>query len=170
MDIVLNENAVLVELMNRVHKNENGVRHYLDSAGIAVGAEGVTYQHLDTLNRINADIFTELCYFLYPEMKQVANALPDENASSATLKTNGGSSWSASDWTNMLGTLVNGAGNIVGKLNVNGNTDAEAAAAAYSAAATNNSKDKQQTTIIVVCVSVLVLLVVLAVIFNRGRK
>ena len=172
MEIKLNKNAVLLELLHRVRENEQGVRGYLHSAGIDVAEGGITIQHLNSLRQLNPAVFEEMLRFLYPEMKDYANADGEEGATT-TLKTSDGSKWSATDWTNMVGTVLGGAGSILGMLNINGNSNAMASAAAYNAetAALQAEAEKKQLrkTIAIVCAG-FVIIVVAAVLIFKHRK
>ena len=119
--VQVNREDVVRELARRVRKNENGVKHYLESAGIHT--EKVTLQDIKALAEINPAAFKQMCYFLYPEIpaKEVAAAdgkngkakggeadgitISDENGNTIT-KTAG----SSGDWTTILNSIVSVAG------------------------------------------------------------
>lgn len=168
MTTKINENAVILELSRRVKENQNGVLNYLKAAGIQVGESGIKLQHLNQLQSLNPAKFDEMLYFLYPEMKQYANA--DEPAE---VTTNDGNKWSAGDWTGMVGTVLNGAIGILGGLNINGSADAKAQAEMlnYMAQQQSAEKEKKQmrTTIIIVCVGFLVITIAGVLIFKNRR-
>lgn len=164
---VINENAVILELGRRVKEKENGVRGFLETAGIHVNGE-ITLEHLNALQEINRDAFNKMLYFLYPEMEQYANA--DDPAEVATQD---GNKWSAGDWTGMVGTVLNGAIGILGGLNINGSADAKAQAEMlnYMAQQQSAEKEKKQmrTTIIIVCVGFIVITIAGVLIFKNRR-
>lgn len=163
----INENAVLLELSRRVMENENGVRNYLETAGIHVNGK-ITLDHLNMLRELNLSAFDKMLNFLYPEMKQYANA--DEPAG---MVTQNGNKWSAGDWTSMVGTILNGAVGILGGLNINGNTDAQAQAEMlhYMSEQEAAAKEKKQmrNTIIIVCVGFVVIVVAGVLIFKHRK-
>lgn len=163
----INENAIILELSRRVKESENGVLNYLKSAGIQVDGV-IKLQHLNQLQNLNPSKFDEMLRFLYPEMKQYANA--DEPAEVATQD---GNKWSAGDWTGMVGTVLNGAIGILGGLNINGSADAKAQAEMlnYMAQQQSAEKEKKQmrTTIIIVCVGFIVITIAGVLIFKNKR-
>ena len=162
---VINENAVLQELSRRVKENENGVRGFLETAGIHVDGE-VTLNHLNMLQEINRGAFDKMLNFLYPEMH--ANAEGDEE-----VQTSNGTKCSASDWTGMVGTILSAGVGVLGSLNINGNTDAQAQAEMlrymseqYAAAM---EKKQMRNTIIIVCIGFLVIVVAGVLIFKHRK-
>lgn len=171
MIVKLNKNAVFLEFVNRVKANENGVRNYLLSAGMKVGDEGITIQQLCELQKINPQIFAEMCRFLYPEMKDVASADGDDSA--IIVEDKSGSKWKANDWISLIGTTLNGASVILSGLNINGNTEALAAANAYAAAAAQEQAEREKkqlrNTIIIVCIGFLVITIAGVLIFKNRR-
>lgn len=162
---VINENAVLQELSRRVKENENGVRGFLETAGIHVDGE-VTLDHLNMLQDLNRGAFEKMLNFLYPEMR--ANAEGDEE-----VQTSNGTKWSASDWTGMVGTILSAGVGVLGSLNINGNTDAQAQAEMlrYMSEQDAAAKEKKQmrNTIIIVCIGFLVIVVAGILIFKHRK-
>ena len=80
---VINENAVLQELSRRVKENENGVRGFLETAGIHVDGE-VTLDHLNMLQELNRGAFDKMLNFLYPEMRANAEGEEEVQTSNGT--------------------------------------------------------------------------------------
>lgn len=67
----VNKETVIRDLAIRVRRNEEGVKSFLDRAGVEHGAR-VTLQNLQDLQKINPVAFQEMVNFLYP-----ANASAD---------------------------------------------------------------------------------------------
>lgn len=161
----IDNNAVLIELGRRVKNNEIGVRGYLAAAGIKP-AGNVSLENLNDLHKIDSESFYKLLQFLYPEI--TANA--DE---SGVLQTSNGTKWSASDWTGMVGTILEAGVGVLGTLNINGNTDAQAQAEMlrYMSEQENSASEKKQmrNTILIVCLGFLVIVVAGVLIFKHKR-
>ena len=162
---VINENAVLLELSRRIKENENGVRSYLETAGIHVKGQ-ITLDHINDLQDLDRGAFEKMLAFLYPEIK--ANA--DEGE---VIETSNGAKWSASDWTDVIGTILNAGVGVLGTLNLNGNTDAQAQAEMlrYMSAQDAAAKEKKQmrNTIIIVCIGFVVIVVAGVLIFKHRK-
>ncbi len=162
MKVKLNKNAVFLEFIRRVKENENGVRNYLSDAGIKVGDEGITVQQLNELRKINYNAFSEMVMFLYPEIKTYVGADGDDNGK-----------WTSQDTISTIGVVLGGASDILGRLNINGNTDAMAASNAYAALAaqqqTEQEKKQMRITILIVCLGFLVIVGAGVLIFKNRR-
>lgn len=161
----IDNNAVLIELGRRVKKNDVGVRGYLAAAGIKPAGE-VSLENLNDLYKIDSESFYKLLQFLYPEI--TANA--DE---SEVLQTSNGTKWSASDWTGMVGTILDAGVGVLSTLNINGNTDAQTQAEMlrYMSEQEKSATEKKQmrNTILIVCLGFLVVVVAGVLIFKRRR-
>ena len=161
----INNNAVLIELGRRIKRNEVGVRSYLEAAGIKPH-DKVSLEDLNKLKEIDSASFEKLLQFLYPEIK--ANA--DE---SEVLQTSNGTQWSASDWTGMIGTILQAGVGVLSTLNINGNTDAQAQAEMlrYMSEQENSASEKKQmrNTILIVCLGFLVIVVAGVLIFKHKK-
>lgn len=60
---------LLLDLARRITANENGVRSYLQTAGISVDeGKGITLLDLKTLRELNEESFNNMIMFLYPEI------------------------------------------------------------------------------------------------------
>ena len=162
MKVKLNKNAVFLELIRRVKENENGVRNYLSDAGIKVGDEGITVQQLNELRKIDYNAFSEMVMFLYPEIKTYVGADGDDNGK-----------WTSQDTISTIGVVLGGASDILGRLNINGNTDAMAASNAYAALAAQQQaeqeKKQMRITILIVCLGFLVIVGAGVLIFKNRR-
>ena len=162
MKVKLNKNAVFLELIRRVKENENGVRNYLSDAGIKVGDEGITVQQLNELRKIDYNAFSEMVMFLYPEIKTYVGADGDDNGK-----------WTSQDTISTIGVVLGSASDILGRLNINGNTDAMAASNAYAALAAQQQaeqeKKQMRITILIVCLGFLVIVGAGVLIFKNRR-
>ena len=155
-EIKIDQKAVLLDFLRRVADNENGVKGYLEKAGIESG-QNVTIGNLQQLRSVNPDGFKDMISFLYPESKH-ASAMGD---------------FMLSDITALLGTVLTGSTGILSMLNINGNTSAQAAAQAAAAMAeverSNAEKKQMRKTIIIVCVGFIILAVAGIFIFRSRR-
>lgn len=162
MKINLNKTAVLQELAQRIKENQNGVREYLNAAGINTDNQDITLQHIDHLRQLNYDSFAELCRFLYPELNDKAQADGDNN-----------NHWNADNYIGLIGTILGGASGILGQFNFNGNTSAQAQAQALTVIAAQQQaeqeKKQMRKTIAIVCIGFLVIVIAGVLIF-KNRK
>lgn len=153
-EIKIDQKAVLLDFLRRVAENENGVKGYLEKAGIESG-QNATIGNLQQLLSVNPDGFKDMISFLYPELKH-ASAMGD---------------WQASDVNTTISALLTGATGILSMLNINGNTTALATAQAASSAAeierSNAEKSQMRKTIIIVCVGFVILAVAGVFIFRN---
>ena len=149
-----NNNFILVDLVDRAKNNLNGVRAYLESAGIATNGV-ITLQHLNTLREMDSESFEEMINFLYPEKK--ANA-------------DGSGKWGASGWTGLIGTVLSGAGGILSQLNINGNTEAVTKAQSYQymAAREDAQATSKRNMIIFIGIGVFILAIVGMYFFRKN--
>ena len=65
----INKEALLLDLARRINANENGVRSYLQTAGISVDpGKGISLFDLKALRDLNEESFNNMIKFLYPEI------------------------------------------------------------------------------------------------------
>ena len=118
--VKINKVKAIQELSRRVRLNENGVKHYLQSAGISVDGH-VTLDDLKSLNELNPQAFREMCLFLFPELPtgdvlvggdgskkggEGDGAIVVDEGGNTVTTTNA----SSVDWTSVLSGLVSTAG------------------------------------------------------------
>lgn len=173
VNVKINKVKAIEELARRVKRNENGVKHYLRSAGIS--AEGhVSLEDLKNLNELNPQAFREMCFFLFPELPkdevlvggdgtkntgggQSGAAVTDE-AGNTIAETTG----SSIDWTSIMQGIVSTAGmtltGIFGRQQDNS-----------AGAALNQQKSDMKLILAVVGIAVLVIVIFAFVIIKRKK-
>lgn len=171
-EVKINKEAAIKELARRVRRNENGVKHYLQSAGIQ--SDVVTLQDIQALAKINPAAFRQMCYFLYPELptEDVAAAdgksktpggesdgvnVTDENGNSITS-----TAGSSVDWTSILNGIVSTAG--VTLTGIFAKQQDNSAAAAYM------QQEKDMKLILGIVAFVLIAVIIFAVIVIKRKK
>ncbi len=131
LEIKINKVKVIQELSRRVSQNENGVKHYLEQAGISTSGH-VTLDQLKALSQLNPQAFREMCYFLFPDLpseevfiggdgskkKKAATGTGEQVEEGAVVKDEDGkviteSSTSSIDWTHIIDGTINAAGNVL---------------------------------------------------------
>ena len=155
-EIKIDQKAVLLDFLRRVADNENGVKGYLEKAGIESG-QNVTIGNLQQLRSVNPDGFKDMISFLYPESRY-ASGMGD---------------FMLSDITDMINITLTGTTGILSMLNINGNTSALAAAKVASSQAeierSDAEKRQMRKTIAIVCVGFIILAVAGIFIFRSRR-
>ena len=160
--VKINKVKAIQELARRVRANENGVKSYLQSAGISVEGH-VSLDDIKSLNELNPQAFRDMCHFLFPELPteeilaggdgskkgdqaggDAETVVVDENGTAVTP------SGSSVDWTSILSGVVSTAGmtltGIFGKQQDNS-----------AGAALNQQKADMKIILAVVFVAVLVI-------------
>lgn len=65
----INKEDLLLDLARRINANENGVRSYLQTAGISVDpGKGISLFELKSLRDLNEESFDNMIKFLYPDI------------------------------------------------------------------------------------------------------
>lgn len=174
--------ALLEDLAKRVYGNENGVKVFLEKAGITIDAgKGVTIDDLKHLRELNEEAFNDMIVFLYPELfNQHANgdgksgsagagaggsiSTPLPEGTTGTTGSTSGSGLSNEDKSNMFklfGDLVNTSGDVL--KGIFGNSTGNGASAAYA----QLSKDMK---IILVVAGIFALIITGVLIYTINRK
>ena len=174
--------ALLEDLAKRVYGNENGVKVFLEKAGITIDAgKGVTIDDLKHLRELNEEAFNDMIVFLYPELfNQQANgdgksgsagagaggsiSTPLPDGTTGTTGSTSGSGLSSEDKSNMFklfGDLVNTSGDVL--KGIFGNSTDNSASAAYA----QLSKDMK---IILVVAGIFALIITGVLIYTINRK
>lgn len=119
-NVKINKVQAIQELARRVRRNENGVKHYLQSAGITVDGRDISLDDLKSLNELNPQAFSDMCHFLFPELptkeiivngdgskktSEPGAKVTDENGAVVTQ-----TAGSSVDWTSVLSGIVSTAG------------------------------------------------------------
>lgn len=177
LEVKINKVKTIQELARRVRRNENGVKHYLEQAGIQTEGH-VTLEDLKNLNELNPQAFREMCFFLFPELPtddvQVGGDGSKKNkqqtqgtSDGAVITAEDGStvaqtSGSSIDWTSIMSGIVSTAGmtltGIFGKQQDNS-----------AAAALNQQKADMKLILAVVGVAVVVICVFAFVVIKRKK-
>ena len=172
--IKINKVKAIEELARRVRNNENGVKHYLQSAGIS--SEGhVSLEDLKNLNELNPQAFREMCFFLFPELPKQEVLVGGDGSKTNTTGTQSGATItdeagntiaetteSSIDWTSIMQGVVSTAGltltGIFGKQQDNS-----------AAAALNQQKADMKIILSVVFVAVLFVTVFAFLVIKRKK-
>ena len=122
VNVKINKVKAIEELARRVKHNENGVKHYLQSAGISVEGH-VSLEDLKNLNELNPQAFREMCFFLFPELpkdevlvggdgskKKEGNDQPGAIVTDEAGNTVAETAGSSIDWTSIMQVIVSTAG------------------------------------------------------------
>ena len=121
VEIKINKVKAIQELARRVRRNENGVKHYLQSAGISVEGH-VSLEDLKNLNELNPQAFREMCFFLFPELPKEEVLVGGDGSKKKTGTDEGAAvtaedgttvaqtAGSSIDWTSIMQGIVSTAG------------------------------------------------------------
>lgn len=68
VNLKINKEQLLLDLSKRISENENGVRSFLQTAGVSVNPKvGITLVDLRALKELNPESFNSMIKYLYPE-------------------------------------------------------------------------------------------------------